>query len=283
MFSCRLICSTCLVLAACLSSRAAAQEPKEPDSEISAQQRAEHLAKMKEVATSIRLFADEKQRGSAVKLSEMPILRYADNTRMAHEAALWIWSAGGRPSAVLAIEHYPNATRGPRWLYEIASLSAERVAAEREPDLRWTAKEPGLVLRELEGVEPPAEKAVRRLAQMKELHRRFSAHERGSVEGRIELRRLASPLWRYSEAEAGILDGAIFAFASGTNPEALLVLEAHAAKQGAAAWRYGLVQLTGEPVTVELGGKEIWKRGQAEPPAVRESYVNGWINAETKK
>jgi hypothetical protein len=279
----RLFCRPGLVLGACFFSLAAADELKEPPKEISDEQRAKHLAHMKDVAASIRLLADPRREDSAVKLVDKPILRYSDNTRLTHESSLWIWSAGGRPSAVLAVEYYPQAVRGPRWLYEIASLSTERIAAQRDPDLRWTAKEPGLHLRAFKGVDPPAEKAARRLTQMKELHRRFTAHERGSLDGRIELRPLSSPLFRYSDADAGILDGAIFAFVNGTNPEALLVLEAHTTQAGASTWHYGLVQMTGEPVVVELDGKEVWKRDQADPPAVRESYVNGWISSETKE
>lgn len=267
----------------CVFSLAAAEEPKEPPQEISAAERAKHRAHMKEVAASIRLLADPGREDSAVKLVEQPILRYSDNTRATPESSLWIWSAGGRPSAVLALEYYPKAVGGPRWLYEIASLSTERIAAQREGDLRWTAKEPGLKLQAFQGVDPPAEKAVRRLTQMKELRRRFTAHERGSLDGRIELRPLSSPLFRYSQADAGILDGAIFALASGTNPEVLLVLEAHTTKEAASTWHYGLVQMTGEPVVVELDGKEVWKRDHAEPPAVRESYVNGWIASKTKE
>ena len=75
----------------------------------------------------------------------------------------------------------------------------------------------------------------------------------------------------------------MFAFVSGTNPEALLVLEAHTTKEGASTWQYGLVRMTGEPVIVELDGKGVWKRDLAEPPAVRESYVNGWISSEKEK
>ena len=60
----------------------------------------------------------------------------------------------------------------------------------------------------------------------------------------------------------------------------LLVLEARVV-QGKSVWQYALVQMTGEPVAVELDGKEAWKQEAAEPPAVRASYVNGWI--ETKK
>src|SRR5262245_26513833 len=231
------LCRPGLVLAACFFSLAAAEDPQERTKEISKEipeaERAKHLEHMREVAASIRLLADPVREDSAVKRVDKPILRYSDDTRATYESSLWIWSAGGRPSAVLAVEYYPKYVGGARWLYEIASLSTQRIAARREPDLRWTAKEPGLDLREFQGADAAAEKAARRLTQMKELCRRFTAHERGSLDGRIELRPLSSPLFRYAQADADILDGAVFAFVNGTNPEALLVLEAHTTKEGA--------------------------------------------------
>jgi hypothetical protein len=270
--SARLGCSG-LILLACLFSDLAAAESDETVQE----QRAEHLAKMQDLAASIRLLADSQQETSAVKLVEKPIIRYSDSTRETHESSLWIWSGGGRPSAMLAVEYYPKV---PRWLYEIASLSTGRIAARRESDLHWAATEPGLVLRALNSEDSPSDSAVRRLIQMKELQRRFRAHERGSLEGRIELRPLSSPVFRYTDAGVNVLDGAIFAFVNGTNPEAFLVLEAHRNKEGIASWHYGLVRMTGERVVVALDGTEVWKRELAEPPAVREDYVNGWIPAK---
>lgn len=255
--------------------RAAAQES------ITSAERAKHLEKMRQVAGSIRVLADSQRAESAVKLRQEPVLRYADNTRQTPESSLWVWSAGGRPAAILAVEFYnPMDPRGPRWLYEIASLSTERIAAELDGNFRWTAKEPGLKLQALADAPPPAEKEARRLTQMKELRGRFTAYENATFSGRIELRPLATPLLRYSDVKAELIDGAIFALANGTNPEVLLVLEAHGSKDKA-AWRYALVQMTGEPVTVQLDGREIWKQDGAEPPAVRASYINGWI--ATKK
>src|SRR5437867_3793716 len=67
---------------------------------ISDAERAQHLKQMRELAGSIRLLADPKNEKSAVKLKEEPVLRYADNTRQAHDSALWIWSGGGRPAAI---------------------------------------------------------------------------------------------------------------------------------------------------------------------------------------
>jgi hypothetical protein len=131
-------------------------------------------------------------------------------------------------------------------------------------------------LRPLDDAKPIADKATRRLSQMKEMCRRFTANESAVVEGRVELRLLNSPLYRYSDAHAGVTDGAIFAFANGTNPEVLLVFEANDNKD-APPWHYALVQMTGGAVSVELDGKEVWQRGEADPPAVRDSYVNGWL------
>src|SRR5688572_32278328 len=42
------------------------------------------------------------------------VLRYADSTRQTNESSLWIWSGGGRPTAILAVEYYPMGPMGPR-------------------------------------------------------------------------------------------------------------------------------------------------------------------------
>jgi len=243
------------------------------------EQRAAHLARMKELAASIHVYAKPGEPKSEARLVPEPVLRYGDSTRKNHESSLWIWGSKGRPSAIVAIEFYPNRPKGSAWLFEIASLSAERISAERGDELAWAAKEPGLKLQTIADADPPADKPVRRLAQMRDLRKRFAAHERETSEGRIELRPLTSPLYRYEDVASAVIDGAIFSFANGTNPEVLLVLEAHKTKD-AAVWRYGLAQMTGAAVAVQLDGKQVWERGEADPPAVRESYVNGWIPSE---
>jgi hypothetical protein len=252
------------------------QEREEP----AAEQRAAHQKRMKEVAAGIRLYATAGGKDSAVKLADEPVLSYADNTRDTPESSLWIWGAKGRPSAILAIEYHAKYPKGPSWLVEIASLSPEPIAAEHGDSFAWTAKA-GLTMARLADAPPPAERPARRLAQMKELRDRFAAHEFAMIGGRIELRSLTSPLYRYADADQGVIDGAIFAFASGTNPEVLLVLEAHQAQGKTAQWRYGLVQLAGAEVVVHLDGKPVWQRENADPPAVRDTYVNGWIPAES--
>lgn len=251
-------------------------EAQSPD--VSDAERESHLVRMKQVASEFQLLADPGKPDSAVKLIETPILRYNDQTRLTYDSSLWIWSAGGRPSAVLAVEFYPKRPAGSQWLFEIASLSTERIGARRAKDLSWDAKEPGLAFRVLEGAPEPADKPARRLTQLKELHRRFAAHEVSPVEGRIELRPLSSPLVRYADPKAGILDGAILAFVNGTNPEVLLALEARTRPNASSTWQYALVQLTGAKVVAGLDGKTVWEEGDADPPTFKTNYVNGWMS-----
>ncbi len=248
--------------------------------DLTDEQRTEQLVNMKKVASMIDLLADGKKSDSVVKLQDKPVLRYRDDTRKGQESSLWIWSNGGRPSAILAIEFYPDYRKVPSWLYEIASLSTAPIGAKNKLGLNWAAKKPGLELQTIKDSKTPAAKAPQRLTQMRDLRGRFAAHESAVIEGRIELRPMPTPLFRYTDSEAGVMDGAIFAFANGTNPEVLLVLEAHATKGGEPEWRYGLVQMTGGAVNVELDGTEVWQRGEADPPAVRDSYINGWIKAD---
>jgi hypothetical protein len=242
-------------------------------------ERAKHLERMRGVAASIRLLADAERADSAAKISPEPVLRYSDSTRQTLESTLWLWSSGGRPAAILAVEYYPQGPQGARWLYEIASLSTERIAAERDGAFRFVAKEPGLKLQTLEDAHQPHVKEARRLAQMKELRGRFTAYETATQNGRIELRPLVTPLARYADAKRQIVDGAIFAFASGTNPEVLLILEAHQRNDDDTAWQFGLIHMTGEAVAAQLDGKEVWSRPGDEPPATRASYVNGYLEA----
>lgn len=263
------------VLLAVLASTVFSQETEE-----AAAARAQQLATMKQVAAMIDLLGDGSQADSVVKLLDKPVLRYSDVTRKSHDSSLWIWSSGGRPAAILAIEFYPDYRNTPSWLFEIASLSTNKIGARNKLGLNWTAKKPGIELLPIKDAPAPSAKAPTRLAQMRDLQRRFKAHESGVIEGRIELRAMTSPLFRYADTDAGVIDGAIFAFATGTNPEVLLVLEAQAVKDGEPQWRYALAQMTGGALTVELDEAEVWKCVAAEPPAIRDGYINGWIKVE---
>jgi len=254
-----------------LATSGIAQESTEATDE-----RALVLGQMRRFADRIQIHSSPDRTTEIPRLAE-PVLRYADATRVLSDSTLWVWSNGGRPSAIVGLEFYGKRPAKSRWLCEVASVSSQRIAVRCGDELQWTARELGAKFTQLAGA--VAERSATRLTQMKDLQRRFTAHEQTPIEGRIELRPLAKPLHRYADAAAGILDGAILSFANGTNPEVFLMLEAVREPKGDVVWQYALIQMTGAVVTAELDGQEVWSRGEADPPAVRDAYVNSWLGS----
>ncbi|MBW3542294.1 MAG: hypothetical protein KY476_18660, partial [Planctomycetes bacterium] len=98
-----------------------------------------------------------------------------------------------------------------------------------------------------------------RLKQMRDAARRFSAEiddTRTDKSGvRRPLRMLTAPLYRYDSPADPIIDGAIFGFVLGSDPEACLVLEARQ-EEGGPAWHYLWARMNGSEMTARLDGVE---------------------------
>ena len=86
---------------------------------------------------------------------------------------------------------------------------------------------------------------------MRQLMRRFVAKERYNNEW-IECRLIAQPIDRYASEADKIVDGAIFAFANGTNPELGIVLETDGTR-----WRYGVLRLSSAESIITLDGEKV--------------------------
>lgn len=264
-------CTIVVTLLTCVAGVAIADEPDTAARDA-------HRVRMLQVAESLQI-ADAES-GKSVPLVAEPLLLYSDATRATVESGLWICGGHGRPAAIVATEFYPDHPKGPTWLYEISSVSDRRISARCGTSLDWTARTPGLSLQALPNAGVPAERAARRLSQMKQLLRRFTARESAVIEGEIELRPLPNALHRYKDPNFQLIDGAIFAFANGTNPEVFVLLEAHAVEGSRSVWKYTLVQMTGGAVSVSLDGAKVWHCEPADPPATRDNYVNGWLAPE---
>jgi hypothetical protein len=125
--------------------------------------------------------------------------------------------------------------------------------------VRWAPRKAGLELKRFEQAPTVADEEPVRLRQMKELARRFAAHEFWDPDNqRYELRMLAQPIHRYRDPLAGLLDGAMFLFAHGTNPEIVLLIEAAGQDAAAAAWQYGFARLGSAELHVSLDSREVW-------------------------
>jgi hypothetical protein len=197
----------------------------------------------------------------ALQRGKQPILRWSNPVRdFVNDGLIFLFLEGERPRCVVtAWARSPEASleSGEIWC-EFISLSAEPLACRRDGRDLWTPKTGGLTEQSLAGAPPPAERPAQRLVQMRDLARRFQATSY-KMDDPNELRLLTQPLYRYQSDPAGILDGALFSFAEGNDPEALLLLEAVRGEAGQpASWRYTLARATSYRVSIRLGDREVF-------------------------
>jgi hypothetical protein len=220
------------------------------------------LEAMQAAAGALEPTSSEVKAKAALTTAPRPLLRYNDPTRggvkeessnnVLVDAGVWRLGTEGRPTALVTLEIY-RAPDGAHVLsYEFLSLTEAKFALKHKTEnVRWDATGSGLSLKELPEAPKPAATPAARLAQMRQLARRFGATETFNKET-VECRLLAQPIDRYESEADKITDGAIFALANGTNPEIGIVLEADARR-----WRYGIIRLSSAESTVTLDGKEV--------------------------
>jgi hypothetical protein len=206
--------------------------------------------------------------------------RWSDPTREFNDGALWVWGGKGRPLALTAIELYPDPSGGSYWSIELISLArGPLVAAAGGQDLHWAPPSSGLEMKPVPGAPRPAPTEAARSRQVREIATRFTAHQVNlrPVERRYDLRLLPRPIYRYADPDAGLLDGALFTFANGTNPEILLLVEATGQDLSESAWSYGLARISRAAPTVLLDGSEVWTQPYAARPGSADPYYTARI------
>jgi hypothetical protein len=214
---------------------------------------------MEETIGSLAATSDQIKSVADLRVAAKPLLRYSDPTRGMTEqnvlvdATVWRLGEAGRPTGLVTLELYRTTADAGVLAYEFASFTpaAFSLTHQNRPSIHWKATGSAISFRALEGSSAPAKTPAARLAQMRQLARRFSVQEivKGEV---IECRLLAQPIDRYQSAQDEIEDGAIFAFANGTNPELGLVLE-----EGKSGWTFGTVRLSSAEVVVKLDDREV--------------------------
>jgi len=241
-----------LILLGACGHRSSAQAPAGPDAKED--DRALQLEEMKEVMRSFKVVAiDEQGKETPAALTEEPAHRWIDPTRHFDGGSLWVWRASGRPVAVIGMELYGS------WSLEFVSVSAGRVKAD-DGSVRW-APRTGLEFHEIPDAPVPAASEPQRLRQIRDLSKRFSAREqwKGADGQHYALRLLTHPIDRYSDPASGVVDGAVFVYAYGTNPEALLVIEAQRRGSDPPRWLFAAAPFSHCEITLDFGSRNVWK------------------------
>ena len=136
----------------------------------------------------------------------------------------------------------------------------------------WTARKPGVVLHPLPRCARSASRPTQRLTQLKSLSRRFKVVMNQTPDGNpTELRLLTTPLVRYDDPAAGLIDGALFGFAYATSPDLLLSLEVREDDAKIPTWFYGFGRIGGNHITARYDQTDVWSQ----------AFISGYANEPT--
>jgi hypothetical protein len=179
------------------------------------------------------------------------------------DGVVFIWTGRGRPEAIATIFSSRAGTdqRGVNHELHSLSLSTLYVTREGTHENIWNPKLPGIELAPIVGAPAPVRSAAQRLVQLRAFARDFSATTRDAHDNRWELRLLSQPLYRYESTDPEVLDGALFAYvtSAGTDPEALLLIEAREPpKGGKPVWYRALARFTDLNLSVRYKGTEVF-------------------------
>jgi hypothetical protein len=194
--------------------------------------------------------------GQTLHLLETPIMNWANPARNNELGSVFIWERDGRPLIVGTVFTYAHPFRPVvRTKHAFHSLSQEPLSASLDEQIVWRPASPGVQWRTSEG--SPAAGTARRLVQMRALARRIEVRLTDDRSRSEVLRLLPQPLHRYAPAGSPAEDGAVFAFVTATDPEALLLIESHATEDGL-KWRYAFARFHYVTLEATLDGDQVW-------------------------
>ena len=209
-------------------------------------------------ASAYEFYQDPAKR-QKLELRREPVMRWSSDAD--YQGEVYVWSHRGRPGVVGCIFSAPQGDSARRVMHEFHSLAPQPLVAGARGGTGWLAQEPGITLQPVADAPEPADNEARRLTQMRELARRFSAHM-ASSESKWELRLLPQPIYRYerTDDDSPIVDGAVFAYVwtIGTDPEVLLVIEARRTDNGV-YWQAAPARFTNREAWVKYQDREIWR------------------------
>lgn len=208
------------------------------DDSPEAQSSSQRMKLMKDATSQFQINSKRITNRSSLQFKQAPLLRYSDATRRLYDAGVWRLGATGRPTAFVTLELYNLKETDPFLSYEFTSLSTDEFSMASPLGAKWEATGTDLKMLKLPNAPKPAAKTRTRRLQMKQLIKRFFVREENFGK-KTQCRLMPQPIDRYQAPKDGILEGAVFAFAIGTNPELALVLECDQTR-----WSYGMVRLS---------------------------------------
>jgi hypothetical protein len=191
-----------------------------------------------------------------VALEREPLLRWNNQVVREDDGMLFLWTAGNKGRPVAAAQFFLVERQ---WHHEFQSI-ADGPFEARNGEWVWKPSKAGLEWKSAGKL--AGDSAAQRLRHIKSWIGQFTAavDPDEAFERPEQLRLLTTPVYRYTSPESGIVEGEVFAFVQGTNPEILLLVEACAD----GTWRYGFARMSCFYLRVYRDGQIVW-RAEREP------------------
>ena len=231
------------------------KEPPAVANEEAAAEKAEQARRLTFMKESVKGYVfTEGKSGKPMDLQGEPLLRWNNPVSGLRDGTLFIWTAGGRPQAAVQAFQLKDGL----WLHEFQSLSTEPFQMTIEGVREWGPARAGIEMKPAPEAPAPGKTDRQRLVQMRAIAEEYKAiDDFENKQSRWELRLLSKPVYRYAAADRGIIDGALWAFAHGTDPEVFVLLEAREAANGP-EWQIGMAPMTAYAVEVSRKDKSVW-------------------------
>jgi hypothetical protein len=160
---------------------------------------------------------------------------------------------GGRPAALG--QFFMDSEK--RWVNEFTIIPDNDVKIMRSDRLFWKPSEFVCKFTDLPSSPTPAAKPALRLTQMRAIAADFSVADYfGTPEVKHTLRLLTQPVYRYAE-EGKIVDGAVFIFVVGTDPECCVLVEAYRDDKGS-RYRYAVAPMSIFKLEARYKDTPVW-------------------------
>jgi hypothetical protein len=196
----------------------------------------------------------------ALEVRKEPLLKYTDEAIDVAASTLWVWMDGEIPALFQKIE-VNNRGGGSMWTYCFANANSSPVECGWSEGRKTVVTAEPVLTSPVPGNPEVKETPAALSFTARQISRQFSASDG------TELRLMPRPLMEFKAEKQNVPYGAVFAYATGTNPSMLLILQIEETPAGK-RWMYRPVHMTAVELTLNHDGKSAWKGAPQKPNEV---------------
>lgn len=202
------------------------------------------------------------KKGKPLELAREPKLKFSNPANSDVQGCIFVWTREERPLVVGSFHKwFSRRAATHHWQHEFHSLAEGPLRATFHGDAVWATEEAGLEFVAIPKAPATAANKSQRLLQLRQLGKEFSAIARyENAPSDIELRLLPRPIYSYAAPKQGIVEGGLFAFVRGTDPEMFLLIEARGKDAASAGWKFAGVRMTNAAdLRLRHQEKQVWE------------------------